>query len=115
MSYSSKIIELIKLFYFYPEGLEVFVETSAKQSASFGGKTFDEKQKEHLRQTLVSDDFLKPFTEAFAKIFKEEEISRLIKLYQSDEIKKLLANGAALLFPLTLAVQAQVERLQHSE
>ena len=75
----------------------------------------DEKQKEYLSKLLVSNDFLEQFTEAFAQVFKEEEISRLIKIYQSEEMKKLLAHGSALLTPLSVALRAQVEKLQHSE
>lgn len=97
---NNKAIELIKIIYFYPKALKIFIDVKIKQLAIFGGNIPDEWSRDPVESILTSDKFLKPFAENIESIFTEEEIGSLLEIYQSKVMQKFLTHSEDFFAPL---------------
>lgn len=97
---NNKAVELIKIIYFYPKALEIFIDTKVKQLSIFGKNISDKWPKDATRATLISDSFLKPFAEKMEAVFTEEEIDSLLEIYQSKVMQKFLTHSEDFFAPL---------------
>lgn len=108
---NNKAIELIKVIYFYPKALAVFIDTSIKQLAIFGKDIPDGCSRDAIASILTSDSFLEPFAEKIKTLFAEEEMDSLLEIYQSKLMKKFLRQSENLFTPLYKEATKQIENM----
>lgn len=105
------VIETIKSIALTPKSLDILLDTFAKQASLSGAKTLDENSKLELKSLFLTEDFLKPFVEQFKMIFSNDELCDLLKIYQSNAMKKWMNVGQNLFGPLYSAMNKKVAEM----
>ena len=114
MKNETKAVKAIRTIVLNQKAIDVLIDTFTKQAVILGSATLDAKLKEKLHTFFTSAEFLNPFADYFKTLFKDEEISQLIEIYEIDVLKKWLENMESVVSPLYKAMQSQVEKIAQS-
>ncbi len=102
------VIELIKAICLHKKALDTWMDTFSKQTAILG-KKLSIRSKDQLRSLLTSNQFLQPFVAKIKNRLTDADISRLLQVYQSDAMQKLLEYSQDLFDPLYRAMGKKAE------
>jgi hypothetical protein len=105
------VIEMIKAMNLQPKALDVLIDTLIKQASILGKNPMEKVSKNQMQSLFTSDAFLGKFTDQYRAMFTDEEIFRLLEIYQSNPMKKLLEHGKELFEPLYHAMRVEIEKI----
>jgi hypothetical protein len=107
----SNIFELIKATYFRSEQLAAF-PAMIRQRLLVHNKSVDsvDDLTHEIIEAVKSESFLSQFVPAFKETFSEEEVQELLKIYQSDVMRKYFLSTETIFLPIYKAYNHLIDK-----